>query len=177
MTSAPSPTIRPVTIIDVPALAELGAATFTEAFAHLYAREDLSTFLAEVHSETAWDQRLREAGVAVWLASIDAAPAGFVVAGSCKLPVTDLEPGAGEIHQLYVRASFQKHRLGTRLLETALAWLVSQQQTPLYVGVWSENFGAQRLYQRFGFEKIGEYQFSVGRQLDREFIFRQRVRA
>jgi RimJ/RimL family protein N-acetyltransferase len=41
------------------------------------------------------------------------------------------------------------------------------------VGVWSENVGAQRLYARYGFEKIGEYDFPVGAQLDREFILKQ----
>ena len=32
----------------------------------------------------------------------------------------------------------------------------------LWIGVWSENLGAQRFYARYGFEKVGEYEFSVG---------------
>jgi RimJ/RimL family protein N-acetyltransferase len=44
----------------------------------------------------------------------------------------------------------------------------------VYIGVWSGNAGAQRLYARHGFEKIGEYDFPVGQHLDREFILRQR---
>jgi hypothetical protein len=57
------------------------------------------------------------------------------------------------------------------LLERALDRLASvQHRAPVYVGVWSGNVGAQRLYERFGFRKIGEYDFRVGDQLDREFI-------
>jgi ribosomal protein S18 acetylase RimI-like enzyme len=39
--------------------------------------------------------------------------------------------------------------------------------------VWSENFGAQRFYARYGFEKAGEYLFPVGDTNDLEFILRR----
>ena len=59
------------------------------------------------------------------------------------------------------------------LLEAALEWLGERGRTPVYLGVWSENDGAQRLYGRYGFEKVGEYDFPVGDQLDREFILKR----
>ena len=40
----------------------------------------------------------------------------------------------------------------------------------LWIGVWSENLGAQRFYERHGFHRVGEYEFPVGRVLDLEFI-------
>ena len=43
----------------------------------------------------------------------------------------------------------------------------------IWIGVWSENHGAQRFYVREGFEKVGEYGFKVGRTLDLEFILRR----
>jgi ribosomal protein S18 acetylase RimI-like enzyme len=39
--------------------------------------------------------------------------------------------------------------------------------------VWSENFGAQRFYGRYGFEKVGEYGFRVGNTVDHEFILKR----
>jgi RimJ/RimL family protein N-acetyltransferase len=75
---------------------------------------------------------------------------------------------------LYLLATAQGGCLGTRLLVMMLDWLAAQVYSPLYVGVWSGNLGAQRLYGRFGFDKIGEYDFPVGEHLDREFILRQR---
>jgi diamine N-acetyltransferase len=64
-------------------------------------------------------------------------------------------------------------RIGSRLLDTALDWLASGGRTPLYVGVWSGNLGAQRLYGRYGFTKVGEHGFPVGGTLDRELILRR----
>ena len=175
MDTVSSPTIRRATSGDTAALAELGATTFVEAFGHLYTKEDLAAFLAKAHAEATYRRLIEDPNAAIWLATTGSAPPiGYVVAGSCKLPVKDLEPSAGEIRQLYVRAGVQTHGVGSRLLVTALDWLAAQRRTPLYVGVWSENLGAQRLYQRFGFEKIGEYRFAVGKQLDLEFILKQR---
>lgn len=75
--------------------------------------------------------------------------------------------------QLYVFAEFLNLRLGTRLMDMGLEWLASQGRSPLYVGVWSENYGAQRLYARYGFSKVGEYGFPVGSTVDREFILKR----
>jgi ribosomal protein S18 acetylase RimI-like enzyme len=167
--------IRRAAASDAAALATLGAVTFTETFGHLYPPEDLAEFLRTSHSVQRWQGLLGDADVAVWLAAVgDAASVGFIVAGSCKLPVENLEPRAGEIRQLYVHSGAQNLRIGTRLVATALDWLAAENRAPLYVGVWSENFGAQRLYGRYGFEKVGEYFFPVGRTRDREFILRRR---
>jgi diamine N-acetyltransferase len=166
--------VRRATSEDAAALSDIGAATFVETFGHLYAAEDLNPFLAKAYSLEASQAVLADAGVGVWLASTaDALPAAFVVAGPCKLPVPNLESAAGEIRQLYVRGEFQNLRLGARLLDTALAWLSAQQRAPVYIGVWSENLGAQRFYARYGFEKVGEYYFPVGNARDLEFILKR----
>jgi len=174
----PNPTpfaIRRASSRDAPALADLARETFVETFGHLYRPEDLATFLAEAHSAAAYERFLQEPRAAAWLAATSGgALVGYVTAGSCKLPVPQLEPRAGEIQKLYLRGSVQRDGLGTRLLQTALDWLAAAGHSPLYVGVWSGNLGAQRLYGRHGFEKIGEYDFPVGKHLDREFILRQR---
>jgi diamine N-acetyltransferase len=96
-----------------------------------------------------------------------------MVVGACKLPIENREPTAGEIQQLYVLARYHNLRLGTRLMDLGLEWLEAQGRTPLYIGVWSENLGAQRFYGRYGFEKVGEYGFPVGKTIDREFILKR----
>ena len=44
---------------------------------------------------------------------------------------------------------------------------------PLWIGVWSGNEKAQRLYAAYGFEKAGEYEYPVGAWRDHEFILRR----
>lgn len=167
-------TIRRANLGDAFRLGDIGGVTFSETFAHLYPPEDLAAFLQSTHSPEAWGRRLQDAHLAVWLVEdVDGTAVGYASAGPCKLPMPDLESNAGELFQLYLRASHRGKHLGSRLLETALAWLELRGFDPLYIGVWSGNAGAQRLYARYGFARCGEYEFQVGRQRDHEFILRR----
>lgn len=163
---------------DAVALASLARDTFVETFGHLYRPADLASFLAGSQSVDVYAPLLRDPRVGVWVATGPGGGlVGFLTVGPCKLPLPEREPNAGEIRQLYLRSSAQRGGLGTRMLVTGLEWLAAQGHYPLYVGVWSGNFGAQRLYGRFGFEKVGEYDFPVGEHLDREFILRRQTLA
>lgn len=155
------------------ALAEIGAATFTEAFGHLYPAEDLQAFLAASHSVEVWARTLADSQRAAWLAVADETLMGFIVVGPCKLPIANRESSAGEVQQLYVLQRFHNRRLGSELMAVGLEWLEEHGRTPIYIGVWSRNFGAQRFYGRYGFAKDGEYGFPVGKTVDLEFILKR----
>jgi len=168
--------LRQATLADVPELTKLARTTFVETFGHLYPPEDLSEFLSTARSEEVYSRLVSDPAVYVGVAVTGSdMPVGYVVAGPCRLPVENLEPRAGEVRELYVHSGFHNQRLGSRLLTAAIEWLEEQNRVPVYVGVWSENFRAQRLYGRFGFEKVGEYEFPVGRVRDHEFIMKRRA--
>jgi ribosomal protein S18 acetylase RimI-like enzyme len=172
MSDAPLP-IRRATESDAAALAHLAEVTFTETFGHLYPPADLAAYVASTYTAKACLDTLRDLRMAYWLAGAEGeAAVGFALAGYCKLPVEGLEPTAGELRQLYVRTQYQNHGVGRRLFNAALEWLEAH-YSPLYIGVWSENHGAQRLYGRYGFVKVGEYGFRVGATVDRELILRR----
>jgi len=173
-TVSDSTSIRRATPEDAAVLAELGAVTFTETFGHLYPPEDLQEFLSKSHTRESWARTLSDPSRGGFVVEHQSGrKIGFIVVGACKLPVENLEPQAGEIQQLYVHAEFHNLRLGGRLMDLGLEWLASQGRAPLYIGVWSENYGAQRFYERYGFSKVGEYGFRVGSTIDREFILKR----
>jgi diamine N-acetyltransferase len=165
--------IRRALTEDAQALAALGAATFSETFGHLYPPEDLQAFLVASHSVDTWHQTLADSERATWLAITGDLPIGFITVGACKLPIENRGKNAGEIQQLYVLSRYHNLRLGSRLMSIGLEWLEVHGQTPIYVGVWSENLGAHRFYGRYGFTKVGEYGFPVGKTVDREFILKR----
>lgn len=165
--------LRRATTHDATALAALGQRTFTHTFGHTYRPEDLAAFLAESYSVAWHAELLADPGRDTWVAEAADGLVGFGIAGPCKLPVDPLEPTAGEIQRLYLRDDWQGRGLGTRLLERLLADLAARGRAPVYVGVWAENTGAQRLYARHGFVRVGEYFFPVGAHRDHEFILRR----
>ena len=105
------------------------------------------------------------------------APIGYVTACPAHLPHPDVAPGDGEIQRLYILQGHQGGGRGTLLLKTALEWLERDGPRTLWIGVWSENYGAQRFYARHGFEIVGEYSFMVGDHADHELITRRLPRA
>ena len=105
------------------------------------------------------------------------APIGYVTACPAHLPHPDVSPDDGEIQRLYILQGHQGGGRGTLLLNTALEWLERDGPRTLWIGVWSENDGAQRFYARHGFETVGEYSFMVGDHADHELITRRLPRA
>ncbi len=166
--------IRRATLADAPALSRLGVSTFTETFAHLYAPDDLEEFLAYNHSADYYEEFLNDREAAAWVAETeDGEMIGYCTAAPCSLPAPDMPENSGELCRLYLDRTVQGQGLGTSLLEAALDWLETHFDH-LYVGVFSENFGAQKLYQRYGFEKVAEYHFLVGNHPDLEWIMKRR---
>ncbi|MCE3289005.1 MAG: family N-acetyltransferase [Caulobacter sp.] len=168
-----APTIRRATLQDADALSRIGAQTFTETFGHLYPVEDLATFLVYAYGIERTRADLADPAKASWLVERDGKVIGYASAGPAGLPHDDLKPTDGELYRLYMLAAHQGGGVGRRLLDTVLAWLERDGPRTLWIGVWSLNHGAQRLYGRLGFEKVGDYIFPVGQTMDEEFILRR----
>ncbi|GAB1594464.1 GNAT family N-acetyltransferase [Lysobacter claricitrinus] len=168
--------IRRATVDDAATLSSLATATFVESFGHLYSREDLRAFLDDAYDVGKQATILSHPDYAVWLLEDDGRAVGHCAAGPCGLPHADVAPGDRELKRLYVLREVQNGGQGARLMDTAMAWLERDGPHTLWVGVWSENAGAQRFYARYGFEKVGTYEFPVGRVRDLEFILRRPAR-
>ena len=166
-------TIRHATSADAQTLADLGQQTFIETFGHLYAPEDLQAFLDASHSVAAYAGALADPARALWIAEREGPAIGYAQAGPCGLPHPDVRPEDGELKRLYVLADAQNSGIGAKLFSQALSWLERDGPRTIWLSVWSENHGAQRFYARHGFEFVDEYEFAVGEQRDREFIFRR----
>lgn len=169
----PEPVIRRAGSADAEALSAIGAQTFTETFGHLYPPQDLSEFLAEAYGLERTHADLADPRKASWIVEADGVPVGYALAGPCGLPHDDVSATCGELKRIYFLKAWQGSGLGGRLFAATMEWLTASGFRDLWIGVWSENHGAQRFYARHGFEKVGEYGFRVGSVVDHEYILRR----
>jgi GNAT superfamily N-acetyltransferase len=169
------PVIRRAGPADAEALSAIGKATFSETFAHLYPPQDLEAFLGEAYGLEKTRADLANPAKAAWLVERDGQVIGHALAGPCKLPHAEVTPACGELDRLYLLKAHQGGGLGSRLLAEVFAWLEKDGPRDLWIGVWSENFGAQKLYARHGFTQVGTYDFVVGQTRDHEFILRRKA--
>ena len=164
-------TLRPAAMADVPALTRLAVASFVDAFGHLYSAADLAAFLSEAKSEAATAALVADPHGAMQVATRGGEPIAF-----CKIGYKVGWPNHArgtkpmELKQLYAAASATGSGVGTALMDWALAALAAAGADEVQLSVWSGNHGAQRFYQRYGFEKIADVTFKVGEQIDEEFL-------
>lgn len=169
------PIIRRARPDEAEIVAAIGARTFAETFAHLYAPSDLAAFLAQAYGLERTRDDLTDPAKATWLVEEDGAVIGYALAGPCALPHDEVTPGCGELKRFYLVKDRQGGGVGGRLFDEVLAWLEKDGPRDLWIGVWSENHGAQRFYRRHGFEHVGDYGFQVGQTTDHEFILRRKA--
>ena len=167
------PTIRRADPSDAQVLSELGARTFAETFALLYPPQDLADFLEQAYGLARTQADLADPAKAQWLVEAGGAAVGYALAGPCDLPHPEVTPASGELKRFYLLKDWQGGGTGGRLFAEVMAWLEREGPRDLWIGVWSENFGAQRFYRRHGFEQVGAYGFQVGGTVDHEFILRR----
>jgi diamine N-acetyltransferase len=163
---------------DAEALAELSRTTFIDTFGHLYTAENLNAFLETSYSVDAIAAEIDNPHRLINIAAQDGQMVGY-----CKLSFdvtldTSAEWRNGiEVKQLYLRPS----QFGSGTADALMIWAINEARAraskSLVLSVWSENFRAQRFYQRYGFAHIGDTTFMVGDQSDDEFLYGLRLSA
>lgn len=158
---------------DADALAELGAASFVEAFGALYSTKNLNMFLNQVYATDAILDDLANPNRLFLVAEDNQRMIGF-----CKIGLDislDYDPGdrrAMELKQLYLRQSFLGQGISQHLMDWAIGEARTRQFDDIILSVYSENDRAQRFYQKYGFAHIADTFFMVGDHRDDEHLYR-----
>ncbi len=168
--------LRAATFADVPTLSALGRDSFCAAFEDLYRPEDLASFLGEAYSQAKVASEVA-APECIYCLAED----GGKLLGYCKMvmPSNYAEYSSASnpiaLGQLYTAAGMTGKGIGAALMEWALDEAKACQADAVQLSVYSENYGAQRFYQRYGFGKIADIGFWVGQQRDAEFLYELRL--
>jgi diamine N-acetyltransferase len=166
--------LRPARADEAAALAELGRASFVAAFGHLYAPDDLAAFLAEYRTEAKFREHLADPPTLIEVAEIDGKIGAYCLIVRGHKFAEQAEPRPERpvfVSQLYCAPEMTGRGLGAALLEWAIAEARGWGADALQLSVFSENFGAQRFYQRYGFGKVADIDFWVGNHRDDEFLY------
>ena len=170
--------LRPATLDDVPALAALGRESFLHAFGNLYSPEDSAAFIAEVHDPAVVASEIAGPECRHRLAVAD----DGTLIGYCKLRYPSklgaLSRAADplELGQLYCAGNATGQGVGAALMDWALEEARLGGHDAIHLSVYSENHGAQRFYNRYGFAKIADTTFKVGTPIDAEFRFETQLK-
>ena len=171
---------RRATLDDTAALVAFGRSGFSRQFSHLYPREQLEAFLSDGYTHEAYKQWITSGDYDVFICIRgveDSIIVGYALLGKCGLPHPQVDPlFCREIKRLYVDRNYFGAGVGAKLMDMSLAALRERMQfSPkgrIWLGVYSDNFRAQKFYKKYCFRKVGEYLYEVGECRDLEYILR-----
>ena len=166
--------LRPATEADAEALAELGRESFVTAFGHLYKPDDLAAFLADYRTADKFRAHLADPPTLIEVVEEDGRLLAYalIVRGQTFEERPEPRPERPVfISQLYCAGDSVGRGLGAALMAWTIAEARAWRADALQLSVFSENFGAQRFYRRYGFEKVADIDFWVGNHRDDEFLY------
>lgn len=161
--------IRSASTEDLPAIDDVFRTSFCDTFAHLYAPEDLASFLAGFTPQ-AWHAEFERPDFAFQVGEVEGTVLGYAKVGPNKLPHVQSD-GTLEVKQFYLLKAAHGTGMAGKLMEWVLAEARRRQAQRLALSVWSENWRAQAFYKRYGFQDRGPVTFMVGNHPDEDRVW------
>ena len=171
--------LRLATPDDAPALAVAATAFFRDTFGDANRPEDLDAYLASAFTETRQRTELADAGTRVWLAVGEQGNiVGYVHVRLGAPPPASSSASSGpsaEIARLYADRHWHGRGLGAALMNAAVATATEWGADLLWLGVWEHNPRAIAFYAKHGFADVGEQEFRLGADRQRDRVMARRL--
>jgi GNAT superfamily N-acetyltransferase len=163
--------IRPAAATDAADLSELAERTFREAFAPLNTPQNMDLHCAKVFSPALQAAEIGNPDVLTVVAELRGKLVAFAQlhlrpeSPSCVTVTPSLE-----LRRIYVDSAFHGTGLARELLASVLATAERAGAAAVWLGVWERNPRAIRFYQRSGFSTVGDHQFVLGTDAQRDLV-------
>jgi diamine N-acetyltransferase len=151
----------------------MARAVWLETFGHSGSAEDIALYLAKAYGPGGdLIRHLADPAHRFRLACADGAIVGYAKLSRPWLPDDLFGPRARQLSQLYVTGAHRGAGVAHALMDWTIATAREEGADELLLTVWEHNPRAMRFYERQGFVHIGDYDFPMGAQIDRDLIMR-----
>ena len=150
---------------DAATVAFLGRTTFGETFGHLFRDPiDLIDYYKRTFSEKKIEQSLKKENNLYWLAYADELPVGYA---KLKLHSSSQfleQKDVCQLQKIYVLKDFLSLKIGLKLQQELMNEAETSGSSYIWLSVLKENERAISFYKKNGFNKIGDHDFSIGKE-------------
>jgi ribosomal protein S18 acetylase RimI-like enzyme len=172
MKCAPATVFRSAVVGDAPALAVFAERSFRETFGPDNRPEDMDQYCRKAFGPEIQQRELTDPEVMTFLALSETTIVGYgqIRLGSKTTCIAC--DAAAEIERLYVGGTWQGKKLAQELLRTIVGAATRSGAECIWLGVWERNARAIRFYEKAGFTVVGEHEFSLGSDIQRDLIMK-----
>ncbi|HEV2567446.1 GNAT family N-acetyltransferase [Sphingomonas sp.] len=158
---------------DGPELDAMARAVWLETFGHSGSAEDIALYLAKAYGPTGdLIRHLSDPGHRFRLACREGVIVGYAKLSMPWLPQGNFGPRARQLSQLYTVQAVRGAGVARTLMDWTIEMARAQGADELLLTVWEHNPRAMRFYEKIGFVHVGDYEFPMGEQIDRDLIMR-----
>ena len=165
------PLVRRAEPTDAGALADLAEQTFREAFASVNAPEDIALHCSTRYTEEIQGQEIADPSMTTLVCEDGGRLVGFAqLRWNGRIPVGVDAIRPLEIQRLYVQQQWHGRGVAQALMEEALRLAGAGGADRAWLGVWEHNARAIAFYRKYGFVEVGEHDFMLGNDRQRDLV-------
>lgn len=167
--------IRLATVEDAEKIAVVSRQTFYETFAAENTEENMQKFLNEQFTKGRLILEVGKPEHIFLLAYYNNDIAGYMKLSEAKKPGELQGYSCIEIARLYAMKNFLGKGVGKALMANALDIAGELKKEIIWLGVWEKNQKAIEFYQRWGFEKFGQWEFLLGDDVQQDWLMKKNI--
>ena len=156
--------IRKIQIEDAPTLVEMSRVTFGDTFAHTCTAEDMQYFLDHNFNLAQLEKEISNPNDLYFFITVDEKPAGYIrfMEDYTDLPIMK-KWKALELKRFYILDAYHGKGIAQKLMDFFIVYAHQNKFESLWLGVWEDNFRAQKFYEKYGFQFSGyTHDFPIG---------------
>ena len=165
--------LRSCTSKDIHTLRELSIKTYYETFAHLNTPDNMKAYLDKAFEINKLRHELDDHNSSFYFLYFNDILAGYLKLNEAPTQTDINDSESLEIERIYVSSDFQGAGLGRCLIEQAISFAIERGKKYVWLGVWEKNEKAIRFYKKNGFYQIGTHGFTMGKDVQTDYIMRK----
>jgi ribosomal protein S18 acetylase RimI-like enzyme len=163
-------TVRVGKTRDAQNLSNFAAEVFRKSFGGQTARADLDLYIAQYFTQEKQHAELSDPAMITLLAMHNRALVGYSQVRVSSQPEKPLAGRPAEIKRFYVTPEWQGRGVAQVLLQETIARIATTDCDRVWLSVWKQNPRALAFYRKSGFAVMGEQNFQVGTDVQRDFV-------
>lgn len=174
-TEQPEISIRMARSRDADLLVKLGRASFYEAFSEQTAPQDMEAHLQKAFDVDKVKGQLNDGQALFLIAQTDSGSAGYTYLYPGNPPECVTTPNPIQLVRFYLRKDYYGRNVGNTLMSACLETVRLKGYQSVWLSTWELNHRANTFYKKWEFEVVGRAKFTVGSDVQNDFIFARRI--
>jgi len=160
---------------DADLLVELGRSSFYEAFSEQTVPRDMENHLQNAFKVDEIRGQLNDDQTFFLIIEVDSKAAGYAYLYAEDPPACVKDPNPLQLVRFYLRKDYYGRNVGNPLMKACLEEALSKGFQSVWLSSWELNHRANAFYKKWEFEIVGKAKFTVGSDIQNDFIFARRI--